>query len=449
MENLELTIENLSSKKSLQCFAFNFVIFVLGFLFSLQINAQPVDSLVAEAIKNNPQLKSLQYRIIESDRRSESVNTLPPPNLAFEFSQIPINSLDLWNQSNSNNISISQMFPLGGKLNSMAEVERKNTIVEGNTYEIYKANLIAQIKMSYYTLWLSDRKIELQRSNISLMKDLIKSIESFFYTNKINKADILTIQSEIASAETLLLINERQKDAELYKINKLLGRDLDSKEIYIEKEFSENLLSFTQKELENLLVKSNPSLKKMESMISMNEAMIEANNRELIPDLMVQGMFMRMPRGMILTSKSNLAMLDPKTETMYSLMFSINLPFAPWSIKKYTAKEEWLSAGIRSIEYEKQEMLREMTSKMKEALTKYTTAVNLVILYDEKVIPMYIKATESQTAAYQNNRTSVTTVLDSYRMLLMQRMNYYMAKADSQMSLAEIEMMVGTTLNKF
>jgi len=38
-------------------------------------------------------------------------------------------------------------------------------------------------------------------------------------------------------------------------------------------------------------------------MIEMNKAMITANNSELVPDLMLEGMIMRMPRGMILTSK--------------------------------------------------------------------------------------------------------------------------------------------------
>jgi outer membrane protein TolC len=62
------------------------------------------------------------------------------------------------------------------------------------------------------------------------------------------------------------------------------------------------------------------------------------------------------------------------------------------------------------------------------------------------VIPLYTNATESQTTAYQNGKTGISTVLDSYRMLLMQKMNYYMAKADVQMSLAEVEMMVGANL---
>jgi outer membrane protein TolC len=413
------------------------------------IHAQPVDSLVAEAVKNNPQLKSLQYKITASEIRTESINTLPPPNLSVEFSQVPTNTIDVLNQSISNNFGLSQMFPLGGKLSAMADVERKNTLVEGNNYEIYKINLTAQVKMSYYTLWLFDRKIEVQKQNISLINDLIKSVESSYYTNRINQADLLTLESEIASYETQLLILEKQKEAEMYRLNKLLGRDLNSKELYTIKDFSGDTLSSSQLQLEDLLGATNPSLKKMGNMIEMNKAMIDANNREFIPDLMVQGMVMRMPRGMILTSKSDLSMLDPKTETMYSVMFSITLPFAPWSINKYKAKEEELNAGISSIEYEKNDMQREMTSQLKSALVKYNTAVELTKLYNDKVIPLYSKTAESQVSAYQNNKTGVTTVIDSYRMLLMQKMNYYMSQADTQMSLAEIEMMVGQTLNKY
>jgi outer membrane protein TolC len=454
--NVGLRIQNgeLKMRKSLRNSTFFSAIFAVNlFLISvIPVNAQSVDSLVAEAVKNNPQLKSLQYKITVSEKRTESINTLPAPNLSVEFSQVPTSSIDILNQSNSNNIALSQMFPLGGKLNAMAEVERKNTLVEGNNYDIYKINLTAAVKMSYYTLWLIDRKIEVQKKNISLINDVIKSVESSYYTNKINQADLLTLQSEIALNETQLLILEKQKEAEIYKLNKLLGRNLDSKDVYAITDFSSDQLSSSQSKLEELLGYSNPSLKKMNSMIEMNKAMIDANNRELIPDLMVQGMFMRMPRGMILTSKTDLAMLameTPKTEYMYSLMFSINLPFAPWSINKYKAKEEELSAGIGSIEYAKYDMQREMTSQLKEALVKYNTAVDLTKLYNEKVIPLYSKAAESQVSAYQNSRTGVTTVIDSYRMLLMQQMNYFMSKADTQMSLAEIEMMVGTNLKKF
>jgi outer membrane protein TolC len=428
-------------KQIINLFTTKLVIIII-LLLMIEVKAQPIDSLIAEALKNNPQLKSLQYKINVSEKRSESVNTLPAPNFSVEFSQVPLSSIDIWNQSVSNNFSLSQMFPLGGKLNSMAEVERKNTLIEGNNYDIYKINLIASIKSSYYSIWLTERKIEIQKKNITLLKDLIKSIESSFYTNRLNQADLLTLQSEIASNETQLLIYEKEKEAQIYKLNKLLGRNLDSKDLYTVKEISTDS-TLIESKLEELLAESNPTLQKMNSMIEMNKAMIEANNRELIPDLMVQGMLMRMPRGMILTSKSDLLMLNTKTETMYSLMFSINLPFAPWSINKFKRKEEELYAGIKSIDYEKNDMQREMISELKSMLVKFQTANDLLKLYSEKVIPIYNQAAESQLIAYQNNKATITTVIDSYRMLLMQEMNYYMSKADAQMSLAEIEMMIG------
>ena len=181
-------------------------------------------------------------------------------------------------------------------------------------------------------------------------------------------------------------------------------------------------------------------------MIEMNKAMITASNKELIPDLMVQGMLMRMPRGMILTAQSDMTMIDTETEIMYSLMFSISLPFAPWSIGKTNNKVEELTVGISSIELEKNDMQREMTAQLKAVLVKYKTSKELTDLYNKKVIPLYTSATESQTSAYQNGKTGITTIVDSYRMLLMQKMSYYMAKADIQMSLAEIEMMVGANL---
>ena len=418
----------------------------LFLFFNQLISAQAVDSLVNEALLNNPKLKSLQYRIDASEYRSESVDYLPPPNLSVEFSQVPVSQIDIFNQSISNNFGLSQMFPLGGKLSAMAEVENKNTLVEGNNFDAYKINLTAQVKMSYFNLWLIDRKIEIQKSNISLLSDFAKAIEASFYTNRISQADVLTVQSEIASNETQILILEKQREALVYNLNKLLGRDLNSKDVFALEYFEVDSLQLSQLQLEELLSDSNPTLNKMNNMIEMNRAMITANNKELIPDLMVQGMLMRMPRGMILTSASDLTMLDPKTEWMYSLMFSINLPFAPWSVGKINNKEEELAAGISSIEQEKNDMQREMTSQLKEALVKYNTAKELTELYDKKVIPLYTSSSESQTTAYQNGKTNITAVIDSYRMLLMQKMNYYMSKADIQMSLAEVEMMVGANL---
>ena len=436
-------IQNMLSDTSRAAF---WIVMILIFGFVPNICAQPVDSLVTEAIQNNPKLKSLKYNLQSADYRSESVSTLPPPTLGIEFNQIPAGKYNLWDDALSNSLSLSQMFMIGGKLSAMSDVEKKSALISGDDYQAYKINLTTQVKMEYYSLWLFDKKIDLQKNDIKLLNDLINSVTILYQVNKINQADLLTLKSEVASNETQLLILQNQKEAETYKLNKLLGRELDSKDIYIEKEIRIDSLNTSMGELQSRLEEVNPSLKKMDNMIEMNLAMKNANDKELIPDLMVQGMIMRMPQGMILTAKSDLSMLMPQTEYMYSLMASITLPFAPWSVNKFKAKDEEILSGIKGIEYEKDDMNREMISGLKNALVKYKTSFDLIKLNSTYVIPLYKQAVEAQISAYQNNRTNINSVIDASRMLLMQEMNYYMAQADHQMSLAEIEMMIGTEL---
>jgi hypothetical protein len=78
-------------------------VILMIFFVSISITAQSIDSLVNEAIANNPKLKSLQYRIKASEYKSESVNNLPPPNLSVEFSQVPINEYDILKYFNDEN----------------------------------------------------------------------------------------------------------------------------------------------------------------------------------------------------------------------------------------------------------------------------------------------------------------------------------------------------------
>jgi outer membrane protein TolC len=153
-----------------------------------------------------------------------------------------------------------------------------------------------------------------------------------------------------------------------------------------------------------------------------------------------------MPQGMILTEKSDLSMLTPQTEYMYSIMASITLPFAPWSVIKFNAKNQEILSEIKGIEYDKMDMQRGMIADLKDELVKYNTSTQLINLDSTQIIPLYHQAVDAQVSAYQNNRTGINTVLDASRMLLMQEMNYYMAQADHQMSLAEIEMMIGIKL---
>ncbi|MBA4317659.1 MAG: hypothetical protein C0412_04595 [Flavobacterium sp.] len=415
----------------------------LFFIFS-NINAQSLDSLINEAVRNNPQLASYRFLIKATEHMVEGTKALPPPTLGLEFNSFNFSNPNIWDNSLSQNLSISQMFPLGGKIGAMVHMAKTGSTVAENNYEAYKVLLIGKIKMSYYSIWQFEKNIGIQKEFITLLNELFKSNESLYQTNKLSQGEILMLQSEIANYETQLIILKNKKEAEISNLNKLTGREIRSMNVSVDTEIYRKADKFNEQELMEDLKVINPSLKKMNGMVMMNKAEITANEKELIPDLMVQGMIMRMPKGMIVTTKSDPMMIGMgETEYMYGVMASITLPFMPWSRGKYDSKIEELGAKIKAIEAEKLDMERDMIQKVNELFLKLKNTQELIALYNDKVLPLEKKYSELQKTSFLNNNAKLGSVIDSYKMLLMNEMNLYMAKADYQMAIAELEMMVG------
>lgn len=418
--------------------------------FYTNTSAQSVDSLINEALQNNPQLKALESRIKAAGYRSEAAGYLPPPELGLEFSQVPLENPNPFNQALSQNLSVSQMFMLGGKLSAMSEAERKNVSIAEKEYESYKLRLISEIKSKYFELWMNEHHMELRDENIELLRNLFESTEKMYITGKSRYSDLLMIKAEIASNETQNHIFENQASAALYRLNSLLGRDLNNRDLEVYHAWSIDSLMYSPGELEEILLSSNPEIAKMEQMIEMNELEMTVNDKELIPDLMLKGMIMRMPRGMFLTTKTPVHSLDGmgKTEYMYGLMASVNLPFAPWSAGRYSAREEELNSNISGLSSEKYDMQRRMLSRLKEMLISLKSADEQINLYSKQVIPLYKETLNARMSEYLNSRISINDLISTIQMLVMKDEEQAEFKMNYQMIFGEIESMVGKRLNK-
>lgn len=429
---------------------------IFSFLVAVTIvQSQSVDSLIKEGLKNNPQLKSFDFQIQATGFRANASQALPAPTVGLEFSQIPTNSFNVLNDAISNNLSVSQMFMLGGKLSAMSEVEKKKGKVLEQNQGSLAVQLRAKIKMNYYQLWLVDRRIEVQQRTISLLNELAQFMLPHVQTNRMRQADLLTIQAEVLSEQTKL-IEMRSKRIDIQNtLHSLLGRDDLSSAIKTDSILTTSTIIVSEFQLAEKVKQVNPSLIAMDRMKDMNESMIVSADKDLIPDLMVQAMVMRMPNGMILTGgsrsayaiqQSAMGMPMQETDWMYSIMASITLPFAPWSAERSTSKADEMRASNSSIDAEKNAMQREMLSSLRSAINRYTTADTLSKHYTTSIIPLTREAAEAQTIAYQTGQVPISTVLDSRRMELMKQDDYLMTLVDRQMALTEIEMMVGAPL---
>jgi outer membrane protein, heavy metal efflux system len=418
-------------------------------------HAQPVDSLVNEAMRNYPGLKSFDYQIQAAEFRSNAVQALPPPTLGLEFSQIPTNTLDVVNGAISNNLSVSQMFMLGGKLSSMGDVEKKRGRVLEQNRASFAVQLRAKVKMAYFRLWLLDRQIEVQQSTLRLLEDLAQTMQTRVLTNRMRQADLLTVQAEVAAERARLTSARTKRVSAQNELSSLLGRDGGASSVVTDSVFAPGNLVISEAQLEDRVRQLNPVLTGMDRMKEMNESEMAAAKSNLSPDLMIQAMVMRMPNGMILTAgersayaiqQSAMGMPMGQTDWMYSVMASITLPFVPWSAERSSSRGEEYRAMNASIDAEKSAMQRDMLSQLRSSMLKYMTADSLAREYSSSILPLMREAAEAQVVAYQTGQVPISTVLDARRMELMKRDDYLMVLVDREMALAEIEMMVGGPL---
>jgi outer membrane protein TolC len=372
------------------------LLFAFSFLISTAI-AQSVDSLVHEALRNNPQVKAFSYQRDATVYKASATGALPAPTIGLEFSQIPVSSANVFNDAISTNLSISQMFMLGGKLSAMSEVEkRRGNVIEQNKAS-YEVQLRARIKMNYYQLWLLDRQIGVQLRTIALLDELVQSMQSRVLTNRMRQADLLSIQAEVASERARLSEKRSRRFVLVNVLNSLMGRNDLTTPVATDSVLPVIAPQATEFILAERVKKTNPSLIAMDRMKDMNDAMIVSARKDLIPDLMVQAMVMRMPNGMILTGGSRSVdaiqqsvarMPMQKTDWMYSIMASITLPFVPWSSERSTAKAEEMRSTNLGIDAERDAMQREMIASLRSALIKYSTNDSLAQQYVTDILPL-------------------------------------------------------------
>jgi outer membrane protein, heavy metal efflux system len=416
-----------------QYFLRNFMNKFILLLIITPLYAQSLDSLLQEAAHRNPRLLSWQGQIRASEYREKSAASLAAPTLGIEFSQVPFDSYDLWNNSLSNNLSFGQMFHLGGKRTAMRKVEQWNTTALQHGYADERNMILSDIAMAYYQLWLLDRKIDLQKNAIELLRLAESDNQNRLMTGSFSQADLYMLQAERSATEAQLLSLQQEHDLRLLDLNTYLGRDKLDTPIQPERE-----LGMKEATTEPNIA-ATPMLQQMQSMIRMNQAMAQAGWKEKYPDLMLQAMVMRMPRGMILTTSSEMTMPERKTDYMYGVMASITLPFMPWSKNRYKAKAQEYEAMTDALNYKQTSMRQEISRQIAAAKTRRTTSLKLIQHYKDVVLPQMHKAVQSQLTALQSGSRSLSSFLQILKMSTMEEMNMYMAMADYHMAQAELQ----------
>lgn len=403
-----------------------------SYIFS-QNKASSIDSLVNEALQNNPQLKSAKQFALAQRQKVDQVTSWDAPQVGIEFFQTPISSFpNLLKDGMETDYFVQQMFPFPGKLSAMGSASENNASMFDAQYKALEKEIIRKVKTGYYELYLVQKKIELNEENQDLLRNFIQIAEKQYEVGMGKQPDIIRAQTELST-----LINEgvnfqKEKVSVEAMFNSLLYRPVnlpvgDIEEIY------DSIPRWNFEQLSSLSYDYRNELKAMKYNVDMYRSELDASKLEYFPDIMGRLMYKNM---------------TGTTDDFWAAMVGINIPLAPWSGGKYTSKVEENELNIKSAEEQYNNMRNMVSYEVQNALVKIESNRNLVELYGNTVIPQAEQTLQATIAAYQTGKTEFLMLIDAYRMLLMVRLDYHMSVMSFMESQASLEQAVGLSIEQ-
>jgi outer membrane protein TolC len=400
--------------------------------YSQTASGNSLNDLIKEALQNNPQLKAAKDQTLAENTKVNQVTAWEPPQVGINFYQTPIKSLNPIKDGMETDYFVQQTFPFPGKLGNMGEAASNNAQMYREQYSALEKKIIKDLKSSYYELYFVEKKIEINRDNQTLLNQLNDITLKQYEVGTGNQADVLRAQTELSTLinNGINLIKEKRNIETM--INIILSRPVDSSFPDI-KEILDTIPDWTYTMLADLAYSNRPELKAMHFNVEMNKSELKASKFEYYPDLMVQLMYKNMANT---------------TNDYWSAMIGVNIPIAFWSKDKFTGKVQENEINISTAQNQLSAMKNMVSGDVQNALIKIESTKNTMDLYKSTVISQAEQTLQSTLAAYQTGKTEFLMFIDAYKMVLMSKLDYYMAEMNYMQSQAMLEQAVGLNINQ-
>lgn len=387
-----------------------------------------LDSLVAEAILNNPQLRAARHQSAAAHARVDQATSWEPPQFGVEFFQTPIQSFPIpWLDGMETDYFLQQMFPFPGKLSGMGEAADANAKMLNEGYNALERKVIRELKSAYFELYLVQRKIEINAANQQLMRRFVEIASKQYEVGMAGQPDILRAQTELSTLTAGGLNLQREKQAVESMLNTILNRPVNAPQGYVP-EIESNIPGWTFEQLCPLALENRPEVRAMNFSVEMSKAELSASEREYYPDLMVRVMY----KDMAMTKND-----------FWATMVGISIPFAPWASGKVGSRADEIELNVRKAEEDYNNMKNMTLFEVQDALVKVHANRQIVLLYKNTAVPQAEQTLTSTISAYQTGKTEFAMLIDAYRMQLTTRLDYYMAVMGLMASQAQLEQAVG------
>lgn len=358
-----------------------------------------VDSVLKAIEINNPELKIYDAQVKQQDALVEGANAWKAPMLALGTNMTPYNNFSRESKMRGGAFMIRGEQEILNR--SKSQSEKDYLSVQSEITKAQKSNNLNELKALgrnyYYEVVLEEKKAVFINQNIQILSNL-KKVSNIRYTY--NKADLAQIYS---------------LDAKIYEANNKLTMALANAHIgkiglnvLMNKSYNSPLILDTTLSIKHYLVEDLDSVVANRSVMKQKVAQI--NSLQL-----ANKMIANEAKPNFNISFDHMITYNSTMPNEFSVMAGISIPIAPWSAKSYKSKLRANEFERNALQLEKdnlQNKLRGMIKSYEQHLAHMTTELET---YQKHILPSFQKSYEVMLLNYQENKTDLNAVLNSWK----------------------------------
>jgi outer membrane protein, heavy metal efflux system len=385
--------------------------------------------LIHEALARNPELVAARKQWEAATNRITPARSLDDPILSVQLWNFP----QTFNVTQTGNtiFGFSQNLPFPGKLALKGDVASRSADMTEQAVRAKERELVARLKQAYYDLFLAQKAVQIHHEQVELVRQFVEIANAKFRTGKGAQADVLKAHVELSLLHQQLPVLEQRRETTEAMLNTLINRDPASP-LGMAQEPSHLSLEQPLDDLHRLALHDRPELKAAELDVQRNEQSYALAQRQYYPDFNVAVQRFQ----------------NYQANDGFGAYVAMSIPFAFWTKPKYDAGVQEAAAAVEVARAQQQTLENLTRFQINDLLAKLRATDQVATLYRTTILPQGEQSLEAARVGYRAGKAGLLDLIDAQRAWRGFQLEYFTALVDRQYRLAELEQVVGITLDR-
>lgn len=304
-------------------------------------------------------------------------------------------------------LQLEQDIPNPAKLAAKKRYIASQGNVEMATRGITLNELKAQAKRLYYTWIVAQQKIRVLQENEKIMQTMQKIEEVRFPYNQSQLSGVYKTAAKLEDNRNMIRMQEGTIAKARSWLNSLMNAP-GNQSFDIDTTFQPVFEQASSYDTASLAAVRQDVMKMNESIRSM-QLNVEAMKRDKKPDFRIRFDHMQ-PLGSMM----------PKA---FSAMGMVSIPIVPWASKMYKSGIKSMEYSVAAMEKEKAAMLQETQGMLYGMQYEIRSMQQRITAMEDKIVPSLRQTLDAGFLNYQENKQSLSAVIDAWEALTMMQSN--------------------------